>query len=367
MIWMQQAPPTIRILNFDLPEQVLNSSQLNDDKFYRVPVKSGMHRKVCGNHLPDPEFRDQWDTRVMASTRWASFGTIRLEPGRNMIRMNHPDFMNALNQEKHGMTVQNENIISVEGLKVTYGRGVKKRTAVHELDFYVKQGETVGFIGPNGAGKSSTIKTMMGFVFPAHGHVTLFGEPAGTLGARRRTGYLPEVSLYYPFMKAREILELYGGMHGLPKQVLKKSIPELLERVGLAGRGEDLLKNFSKGMQQRIGIAQAIISDPDLFVFDELSSGLDPIGRYDLRTVLEDLKDRGKTIFFSSHELHEVESLCDRVIMINQGRKIEDTSVPELMKRLAGPSEHAGSLESYFMSLVRKDATTRTCEGQDVA
>ena len=133
---------------------------------------------------------------------------------------------------------------------------------------------------------------------------------------------------------------------------MRRLIPELLEKVGLAGKGEMLLKNFSKGMQQRVGIAQAIISDPDLFIFDELSSGLDPVGRYDLRAVLLDLKRRGKTIFFSSHELHEVESLCDRVIMINQGEKIADENVPELLERLAQSSSRF-TLEQYFMNLIR--------------
>ncbi|MEN6626200.1 MAG: ABC transporter ATP-binding protein [Candidatus Sumerlaeia bacterium] len=241
-----------------------------------------------------------------------------------------------------------EGVIAVDGLQISYGRGASQTQAVREMSFSIAPGETVGFIGPNGAGKSSTIKTLMGFIFPAAGRVSIFGERAGTVEARRRTGYLPEVSLYYPFMKAREVLELYGGLAGLGRAELKKRIPPLLERVGLAGKGEILLKNFSKGMQQRVGIAQAIIADPDLLVFDELSSGLDPVGRHDLREVLLDLKARGKTIFFSSHELYEVESLCDRVIIVNQGRKIADENVSALMGRLG-----ARSLEEYFMGLIR--------------
>ena len=208
------------------------------------------------------------------------------------------------------MIQPNENAIDVRGLVVAYGRGAGRREAVRGLDFQVQRGETVGFIGPNGAGKSSTIKALMGFVFPQSGSVSLFGQPAGSLAARTHTGYLPEVSLYYPFMKAREILEFYGGLHGMDRRTLKRRIPELLECVGLGDRAEAPLKTFSKGMQQRVGIAQAIIADPDLLIFDELSSGLDPVGRCDLREVLLDLKRRGKTIFFSSHELHEVESLC---------------------------------------------------------
>lgn len=250
-----------------------------------------------------------------------------------------------------------EAIIEVEELTVRYGRKGKVTGAVNGLSFTVRRGETVGFIGPNGAGKSSTIKTLMGFIFPQGGRARVFGEPAGSVASRRRTGYLPEVSLYYPFMKAREVLELYGGLHGLDGATLKRRIPELLEKVGLAGKGEVLLKNFSKGMQQRVGIAQAIISDPELLVFDEMSSGLDPVGRYELREVLLELKARGKTIFFSSHELYEVESLCDRVIMIHHGRKIADVEVPDLLRQLARESEGRPngpiSLEQYFMSLVR--------------
>jgi ABC-2 type transport system ATP-binding protein len=255
------------------------------------------------------------------------------------------------------MTDTSQSVILVENLAVAYGRGARQTAAVSGLSFDVLAGETVGFIGPNGAGKSSTIKTLMGFIFAQGGQARVFGAPAGSVEARRRIGYLPEVSLYYPFMKAREVLELYGGLAGLDRASLRRRIPELLERVGLGGNGEVLLKNFSKGMQQRVGIAQAIISDPDLLIFDEMSSGLDPVGRYELREVLLDLKRRGKTIFFSSHELYEVEALCDRVIMINRGKKIADQAVPELLERLAREGNGHGpvTLEEHFMRLIRPE------------
>ena len=228
-----------------------------------------------------------------------------------------------------------EKVIEAEHLVAVYRSGRKKTTAVNDLSFDVRRGECVGFIGPNGAGKSTTIKLLMGFIFPNSGAARLFGAPAGSIESRQRIGYLPEVSLYYPFMKARELLELYGGLQGMSRAQLKERIPPLLKLVGLEGQGESLLRNFSKGMQQRLGIAQAIIADPDLLIFDELSSGLDPLGRYDLREVLLDLKRRGKTIFFSSHELTEVESLCDRVIMIHQGRKIAESDVADLLEPLS--------------------------------
>lgn len=226
-------------------------------------------------------------------------------------------------------------VVEVNELVVEYGSGTKKNRAVDGISFEVNEGETVGFIGANGAGKSTTIKTMMGFLFPHSGSVRIFGKEAGSVESRQRVGYLPEVALYYPFMKGRELLELYGGLHGLSKKQLRERIPGLLEKVGLSGRGESLLKSYSKGMQQRIGIAQAIIAEPDLLIFDELSSGLDPVGRHDLRSVLLELKQRGCTIFFSSHELTEVEALCDRVIMIHKGKIVASNPVEELMKPLS--------------------------------
>jgi ABC-2 type transport system ATP-binding protein len=225
-------------------------------------------------------------------------------------------------------------VIEVQNLVVEYGKGRRAVRAVDGLSFRVEEGECVGFIGANGAGKSTTMKAIMGFLFPKSGAVRVFGEPAGTARSRQRIGYLPEVALYYPFMKARELLELYGGLSGLRGAGLKRRISEILERVGLGGRGEALLRNFSKGMQQRLGIAQSLIADPEALIFDELSSGLDPLGRHDLREVLLDLRRRGRTIFFSSHELSEVESLCDRVVIIHQGRVVTQATVAELMRPL---------------------------------
>jgi ABC-2 type transport system ATP-binding protein len=226
---------------------------------------------------------------------------------------------------------QKPTVLSVQDLIVDYGRGAKKTRAVEGMTFEVREGECVGFVGPNGAGKSTTIKAIMGFLFPASGKVTVFGEKAGTVASRMRIGYLPEVALYYPFMKARELLELYGGLHRMGSEDLAKRIPQLLAEVGLGGKEEVLLRNFSKGMQQRLGIAQAIISEPELLIFDELSSGLDPIGRYDLRDVLLKLKAGGRTIFFSSHELAEVEDLCDRVLIVHRGRCIEEKNIDQLL------------------------------------
>lgn len=225
-------------------------------------------------------------------------------------------------------------VIRVADLVVDYRVGRKTHRAVHDISFEVKPGECVGFIGANGAGKSTTMKCIMGFIFPKSGVVEVFGARAGTVQSRQRIGYLPEVSLYYPFMKARELLELYGGLQGVSRTDLKSKIPGLLAEVGLEGKGESLLKNFSKGMQQRLGIAQAIIAEPEALILDELSSGLDPLGRHDLRDVLLRLKKEGRTIFFSSHELTEVESLSDRVIMIDEGRVVTESPIQDLLRPL---------------------------------
>jgi len=239
-------------------------------------------------------------------------------------------------------------VIDVQNLSAWYGKGRKRVRALDGVSFQVREGECVGFIGANGAGKSTTLKVLMGFRFPDGGSARVFGEPAGKTASRQRIGYLPEVALYYPFMKARELLELYGGLGGVPSDTLKERIPDLLERVGLAGRGDHLLKTFSKGMQQRLGIAQSLIAEPDVLIYDELSSGLDPLGRHDLRELLLELKAKGRTLFFSSHELMEVEGLCDRVILIHKGRILRDAPLNELLEECGSTS-----LEDFFIQTVR--------------
>ncbi len=241
-------------------------------------------------------------------------------------------------------------VIDVRDLRAAYGKGGKRVEAVRGISFSVRAGECVGFIGANGAGKSTTLKILMGFRFPDAGSATVFGEAAGSTASRRRIGYLPEVALYYPFMKARELLELYGGLSGLDRGELRDRIPAILDKVGLRGKGESLLRTFSKGMQQRLGIAQSLIAEPDLLIFDELSSGLDPLGRHDLRDILLGLKAAGRTVFFSSHELGEVESLCDRVIMIHKGRILRDAPLADLLRESGDQS-----LEAFFIQCVRAE------------
>lgn len=229
-----------------------------------------------------------------------------------------------------------EPVIEIKDLRVEYkrGLGLKPLVAVDGLNLRVERGEVVGFIGPNGAGKSTTIKAMLGFIFPDKGSVKVLGVPAGDRSAKRRIGYLPEVAVYYPFMKAKELLTIYGGLAGLKGKELKQKVDEVLQIVGLKGRENELLKKYSKGMLQRVGIAQAFLGDPEVLILDEVTSGLDPVGRRDLRQILLNFKKEGKTVFFSSHELSEVSLICDRVIIIDQGKVVEEKKISDLMVEL---------------------------------
>ncbi|MCP4641640.1 MAG: ABC transporter ATP-binding protein [bacterium] len=222
--------------------------------------------------------------------------------------------------------------IEVRDLHVDFkGRRGQIVHAAAGLNIRVEQGDVVGFIGPNGAGKTTTIKVLLDFVKPTKGETRLFGNRTASVENRRRIGYLPEVALYYPFLTAREALGLYAKLVDIPSGERPRVVSGLLERVGLAARGDDRLRTFSKGMLQRVGIAQAIMNEPDLLILDEVTSGLDPVARYDVRRILQGFKDRGKTVFFSSHELTEVTRLCDRIVLVDEGRVIEERRVPELL------------------------------------
>ena len=237
------------------------------------------------------------------------------------------------------------NAIEVCDLSVVYAAGKAPVRAVDSISFAVGAGEIVGFLGVNGAGKTSTIKTLMGFQPPTSGSALLFGQSVGHAGARGRVGFLPETALYSPFLTPFETLRFYGELHGMSGALLSNRIGELLERVGLATKTRALNRTLSKGMLQRVGIAQALLSSPRLLILDEVSSGLDPIGRRDLRALLLEERERGVTIFFSSHQLGEAELICDRVIVIHQGRLVAQRRVDELRGRIA-------SLEDYFVTLV---------------
>ena len=225
--------------------------------------------------------------------------------------------------------------ITVENLHVRYRprRGLDVH-AVENLSFTVQPGEIVGFLGPNGAGKSSTIKALMGFLQPSSGRCHVFGHPSGSVAAKRRVGYLPEVALYYPYLTPFETLRLYGELQGLHGKELKAEIIYLLDSLGIYEAAHKLNRTLSKGMLQRVGIAQALLGSPELLVLDEVTSGLDPVGRKELRSILKSRQEGGCTLFFSSHELSEVDMLCDRILVIERGRLIEERQLDSLKEEL---------------------------------
>ena len=210
--------------------------------------------------------------------------------------------------------------IVVQGLtKVYKGHLGDSVAAVDNISFQVKQGEIFGFIGPNGAGKTTTIKMLLGLLFPTSGKAEVMGKPAGDIESKRRISYLPESPYFYEHMTAVEVIDFYCKLFRMDAGTRKQKTGELLEHVGLTRDANRSLRQYSKGMLQRVGIAQALINDPSLLFFDEPTSGLDPIAHKDIQDLILSLKDQGKTVFLSSHQLSDVETVCDRVAIINRG------------------------------------------------
>ena len=206
-----------------------------------------------------------------------------------------------------------------------------KVLAVDALNLDVHEGEIFGFLGPNGAGKTTTIKTLLGLIFPTSGEATVLGQPAGDIETKRRISYLPESPYFYEYMTGREILRFYASLFGMRRSESDKRTEELLSQVDLTRYGDKPLRDYSKGMLQRIGVAQALINDPDLLFLDEPTSGLDPIAHMDIRDLILQLRDQGKTVFLSSHQLTDVEMVCDRISIMVRGKLLKLGSVEELL------------------------------------
>jgi ABC-2 type transport system ATP-binding protein len=228
--------------------------------------------------------------------------------------------------------MKHEILLEANNLRKTFRIGFlrKKVEAVRNVTFEVRRGEIFGLVGPNGAGKTTTMKMLTGLIFADAGQMRMFGEPVDHVKMRSKLGYLPENPYFYEHLTARELLTYYGSLHGLSRKIIRKRADELLELVGLKHAQNRPLRKFSKGMRQRAGLAQALINDPELVILDEPQSGLDPVGRKDVRDLIFDLKKRGKTVFFSSHILPDVEAVCDRVALMNQGRVREVGTLNEL-------------------------------------
>ena len=221
--------------------------------------------------------------------------------------------------------------IEVNNLRVAFQHGRKTHIALDNISFKVPVGKTVGFIGPNGAGKTTTLHVLLGFAEPASGSATLFGENSQSALARNRIGYLSEHPEAYKFMTGMEYMKLTARLFGIKGEQQKERIATLLEEVELTEHAHKKIGTYSRGMLQRIGLAQALINDPELLILDEPTNGLDPIGRLKIRQLIEQLKQQGKTIFFSSHELSEIETVCDEIVMIANGKIIQQGPVAELI------------------------------------
>lgn len=257
--------------------------------------------------------------------------------------------------------------LQILGLAKSYPVGFWRKSlkpALRPLHLAVEEGETFGFLGPNGAGKTTTLKLLMGIVFPTSGSAMILGRHFLDPEVKRQIGFLPEQPYFYDYLSAPELLEYYAQLSGVPRTERQKRIPALLERVGLGDVGKKQLRKFSKGMLQRVGIAQAIIHEPKIVFLDEPMSGLDPAGRREIRELIQSLKDEGKTVFFSTHILSDAETLCDRVAVIHKGELRGIGVVEDLKSQRAGKAEvvwhGAHALESVSALLQEKHVTGDT-------
>jgi ABC-2 type transport system ATP-binding protein len=254
--------------------------------------------------------------------------------------------------------------IEILGLEKTYHVGFwrkRPKCALRPLDLSVDEGEIFGFLGPNGAGKTTTLKLLMGLVFPTAGTARILGMEINDPRMKAQIGFLPEQPYFYDYLTANELLEYYAQLSGVPAAERRRKTSEVLSRVGLQESGGIQLRKFSKGMLQRVGIAQAILHEPKVLFFDEPMSGLDPMGRREVRDLMEELKQQGKTIFFSTHILSDAESLCDRVAIIHLGELRGVGAVADLTSSVEGKVEivwHGNSAPASLKSLTSEHHVT---------
>ena len=245
--------------------------------------------------------------------------------------------------------------------------GRDKVRALDDLNLTIRRGEVFGLLGPNGSGKSTTIKLLLGLIFPTRGTATVLGKPAGDTTVNERIGFLPEESYLYRFLNGEEILEFYGKLFKIDRKTLKKRVPELLDTVGLDAKARKRkLREYSKGMARRIGLAQALINNPDLILLDEPTTGLDPIGTREMKDLILSLKAQGKTVLLCSHLLADVQDVCDRIIILFRGKEQRMGNVQDLLEKkditeieTRGMSE--GQLEELrqFLSRMGVDPTIK--------
>lgn len=245
---------------------------------------------------------------------------------------------------------ESDVIVETKNLTKTYRDfwGRQKVRALKALDLEIRRGEIFGLLGPNGSGKTTTIKLLLGLLFPTSGEVNILGRPASDVAKNERIGYLPEESYLYRFLNAEETLDFYGRLFKIPSAIRRQKVAQLIQMVGLDTANKRQLREYSKGMTRRLGLAQALINDPDLIVLDEPTSGLDPIGTRNMKKLILQLKEQGKTVIMSSHLLGDVQDVCDRVGILYQGELKELGRVEDLLKiveqteiRVAGLSDEA--------------------------
>ncbi|MFN7843388.1 MAG: ABC transporter ATP-binding protein [Pirellula sp.] len=232
--------------------------------------------------------------------------------------------------------------------------GRKKVQALKSLDIEIRRGEIFGLLGPNGSGKSTTIKLMLGLLFPTSGRAFVFGKEATDVAKNERIGYLPEESYLYKFLNAEETLDFYGRLFDMPASVRKERAAELIQRVGLQRHRRRQLREYSKGMTRRIGLAQALINEPEFLVLDEPTTGLDPIGTKEMKDLILKLREEGKTILLCSHQLADVQDVCDRVAILHQGELKEAGRVDALLKVQDVTQIHAKGLTEEAKEKIRE-------------
>jgi ABC-2 type transport system ATP-binding protein len=275
---------------------------------------------------------------------------------------------------------ENDTLIEVRQLRKSFTMGLFKRKrvdAVRGVSFEVKRGEIVGFLGPNGSGKTTTLKMLMGLIAPSGGEAFMFGRPAPSLHARRKIGFLPENPYVYPYLTPREFVEMNGRLSGMSGATLRKRTEEVLDKTGVLYAADRQVRRLSKGMLQRAALGAALVADPEMLVLDEPMSGLDPVGRKEVRDILFAEREAGCTIFFSTHILSDVEAMCDHVTILRQGKVVESGPIRQLLKSdvvrtditVAGASaELIATLEADGCTVTaRADVIVVEVEGKDAA
>lgn len=252
--------------------------------------------------------------------------------------------------------------IQTEHLQKTFG----EKTAVSDLTLQVARGEVFGFLGPNGAGKTTSIKMLLGLIHPSSGKGELLGLPLGTPESRRKVGFLPEHFRFHDWLNGREFLRLHADLYGIPRAQQNRRIETLLERVGLAQHAHKRLRTYSKGMLQRVGLAQALLNTPELVFLDEPTSGLDPVGRRLVRDIIRELREQGTAVFLNSHLLSEVEITCDRVAFIKHGRVLHIGTLKSLQAGQISVEIRAQQVSVAALEAVRALGSDLRLEGETI-